>query len=239
LGPTEKRWLRHNAGVFERFTDAARRAVVLAQEEARLLNHNYIGTEHVLLGMLRDSEGIAAQVLESAEVALEAARTRVEAIVGQGSSSPSGHIPFTPRAKKVLENALREALQLGDNFIAPEHLLLGILREGQGVAVRVLTDLGADTGRMREQIVGFAVAERSQRNETEDVEAPSRRARKPEIQPASSTYRSVLSCSFCGEPQDRVNKLIAGPGVYICDSCIALCQEILDEQIPPPPSDPG
>src|SRR5688572_11024712 len=112
--------------VFERFTDRARRVVVLAQEEARLLNHNYIGTEHVLLGMLAEGEGIAARVLESRNISREAARTRVEEIVGQGSSSPSGHIPFTPRAKKALEHALREALQLGDHFIGTEHLLLGL-----------------------------------------------------------------------------------------------------------------
>jgi hypothetical protein len=110
--------------VFERFTDRARRVVVLAQEEARLLNHNFIGTEHVLLGMLAEGEDIAAEVLASADISLDAARSKVEAIGRRGSSSPSGHIPFTPRAKKVLEYALREALQLGDSFIGTEHLLL-------------------------------------------------------------------------------------------------------------------
>jgi ATP-dependent Clp protease ATP-binding subunit ClpC len=110
--------------VFERFTDRARRVVVLGQEEARLLNHNYIGTEHLLLGMLHEGEGVAAQVLEAAEISLEAVHTQVQAIVSPGSSSPTGHIPFTPQAKKVLELALREALQLGVTFVGTEHLLL-------------------------------------------------------------------------------------------------------------------
>lgn len=141
----------HNAAAFERFTNRARRVVVLAQEEARLLNHNFIGTEHVLLGMINEGGGIASQVLESAGISLEAARAKVAAIEGSGSSSPSGHIPFTPRAKKVLEMALREAIQLGANFIGTEHLLLGLLREGQGVAIDVLQNSGADLRRLREQ----------------------------------------------------------------------------------------
>ena len=220
----------HNAGVFERFTDRARRVVVLAQEEARLLDHNFIGTEHVLLGMLHEGEGIAAQVLVSAEISLEAARRKVEAIVGPGSSSPSGHIPFTPRAKKALEHALREALKLGDNFIGTEHLLLGLLREGQGVAIQVLVDLGADLDSVREQVLRMAVeGGRTALFEAEEVERPV--VQKPDIQPAPVTRKTVLHCSFCLEPQDRVAKLIAGPGVYICDRCVALCQEILDEQL--------
>jgi len=128
--------------MFERFTDRARRVVVLAQEEARLLNHSYIGTEHILLGLIHEGEGVAAKALESLGISLEAVRSQVEEIIGQGGSSPSGHIPFTPRAKKVLELSLREALQLGHNYIGTEHLLLGLLREGEGRAARVLKELG-------------------------------------------------------------------------------------------------
>jgi ATP-dependent Clp protease ATP-binding subunit ClpC len=139
--------------VFERFTDRARRVVVLAQEEARLLNHNYIGTEHILLGLIHEGEGVAAKALESLGISLEAVRAQVEEIIGQGGSSPSGHIPFTPRAKKVLELSLREALQLGHNYIGTEHILLGLIREGEGVAAQVLVKLGADLSRVRQQVI--------------------------------------------------------------------------------------
>jgi ATP-dependent Clp protease ATP-binding subunit ClpC len=139
--------------VFERFTDRARRVVVLAQEEARLLNHNYIGTEHILLGLIHEGEGVAAKALESLGISLEAVRQQVEEIIGQGGSSPSGHIPFTPRAKKVLELSLREALQLGHNYIGTEHILLGLIREGEGVAAQVLVKLGADLSRVRQQVI--------------------------------------------------------------------------------------
>ena len=139
--------------MFERFTDRARRVVVLAQEEARLLNHNYIGTEHILLGLIHEGEGVAAKALESLGISLEAVRAQVEEIIGQGGSSPSGHIPFTPRAKKVLELSLREALQLGHNYIGTEHILLGLIREGEGVAAQVLVKLGADLSRVRQQVI--------------------------------------------------------------------------------------
>ncbi len=139
--------------MFERFTDRARRVVVLAQEEARLLNHNYIGTEHILLGLIHEGEGVAAKALESLGISLEAVRDQVEEIIGQGGSSPSGHIPFTPRAKKVLELSLREALQLGHNYIGTEHILLGLIREGEGVAAQVLVKLGADLSRVRQQVI--------------------------------------------------------------------------------------
>jgi ATP-dependent Clp protease ATP-binding subunit ClpC len=139
--------------LFERFTDRARRVVVLAQEEARLLNHNYIGTEHILLGLIHEGEGVAAKALESLGISLEAVRSQVEEIIGQGGSSPSGHIPFTPRAKKVLELSLREALQLGHNYIGTEHILLGLIREGEGVAAQVLVKLGADLARVRQQVI--------------------------------------------------------------------------------------
>jgi ATP-dependent Clp protease ATP-binding subunit ClpC len=139
--------------VFERFTDRARRVVVLAQEEARLLNHNYIGTEHILLGLLNEGEGIAAQALESLDIDLASVREEVVKIIGQGQQSPSGHIPFTPRAKKVLELSLREALQLGHNYIGTEHILLGLIREGEGVAAQVLQQLGAELQKVRQTVI--------------------------------------------------------------------------------------
>lgn len=139
--------------MFERFTDRARRVVVLAQEEARMLNHNYIGTEHILLGLIHEGEGVAAKALESLGISLEAVRSQVEEIIGQGQQAPSGHIPFTPRAKKVLELSLREALQLGHNYIGTEHILLGLIREGEGVAAQVLMKLGADLARVRQQVI--------------------------------------------------------------------------------------
>jgi ATP-dependent Clp protease ATP-binding subunit ClpC len=141
--------------LFERFTDRARRVVVLAQEEARLLNHNYIGTEHILLGLIHEGEGVAARALESMGSSLESVRSQVVEIIGQGSQAPSGHIPFTPRAKKVLELSLREALQLGHNYIGTEHILLGLIREGEGVAAQVLQQLGADLHKVRQTVIQF------------------------------------------------------------------------------------
>ncbi len=139
--------------MFERFTDRARRVVVLAQEEARLLKHNYIGTEHLLLGLIREDEGVAAQALESLGIGLDAVRVRVGEIVGEGDQAPSGHIPFTPRAKKVLELSLREALHLGHNYIGTKHILLGLIAEGHGVAAQVLAELDADAKRVRAAVV--------------------------------------------------------------------------------------
>ncbi|WP_143232454.1 Clp protease N-terminal domain-containing protein, partial [Actinoplanes regularis] len=139
--------------MFERFTDRARRVVVLAQEEARMLNHNYIGTEHILLGLIHEGEGVAAKALESLGISLEGVRQQVEEVIGQGQQVPGGHIPFTPRAKKVLELSLREALQLGHNYIGTEHILLGLIREGEGVAAQVLVKLGADLNRVRKQTI--------------------------------------------------------------------------------------
>jgi ATP-dependent Clp protease ATP-binding subunit ClpC len=139
--------------MFEKFTDKARRVVVLAQEEAKMLNHNYIGTEHLLLGLIHEGEGVAAKALEALNISLESVREQVQEIIGQGQTPPTGHIPFTPRAKKVLELSLREALQLGHSYIGTEHLLLGLIREGEGVAAQVLTKLGADTNKVRQQVV--------------------------------------------------------------------------------------
>jgi ATP-dependent Clp protease ATP-binding subunit ClpC len=139
--------------VFEKFDQQARRVVVLAQEEARMLNHNYIGTEHILLGFLHEGEGVAAKALESLRISLEAVRQQVEEIIGRGQQAPFEHIPFTPRAKKVFELSLREALQLGHNYIGTEHILLGLIREGEGVAAEVLVRLGADLNRTRQQVI--------------------------------------------------------------------------------------
>ena len=141
--------------MFERFTDRARRVVVLAQEEARLLKHHYIGTEHILLGLIHEGDGVAAKALESLGISLEAVRSQVEKIIGKGKSEPGSHIPFTPRAKKVLEFSLREALQLGHNYIGTEHILMGLIREGEGVAAQVLTKLGANLSRVRKEVINL------------------------------------------------------------------------------------
>jgi prophage maintenance system killer protein len=151
--PVRKRRTRRT-GMFERFSDRAKQAVQFAQDEARLLEHNYIGTEHLLLGLLREGEGVAARVLEPLGISLEAVRAQVEEIIGHGQvTPPSGHIPFTPRAKKVLELSMREALQLGHHYVGTEHLLLGLIREGEGVAALVLTRSGADHAQVRDQVL--------------------------------------------------------------------------------------
>jgi hypothetical protein len=139
--------------MFERFTDRARRVVVLAQEEARLLNHDHIGTEHLLLGLIHEGEGVGARTLESLGISLEAVRLEVEAIIGVGTEKPPAHIPFTPRAKKVLELSLREALQLSHNYIGTEHILLGLIREGEGQGAQVLAKLGGTLERVRQAVV--------------------------------------------------------------------------------------
>ncbi len=139
--------------MFQRFTDRARRVVVLAQEEASRLKHNYIGTEHILLGLIREGEGVAAEALKSLGISLDPVRQQVEEIIGRGQEAPQGHIPFTPRAKKVLELSLRESKQLGHDYIGTEHILLGLIREGDGVAAKVLVKLGADRKRVRQQVI--------------------------------------------------------------------------------------
>ncbi|HEX2267720.1 MAG TPA: Clp protease N-terminal domain-containing protein, partial [Actinomycetota bacterium] len=139
--------------MFERFTDRARRVIVLAQEEARMLNHDYIGTEHILLGLINEIDGVAAAALESLGVSLEGARAQVEELVRRGEQPATGHIPFTPRAKKALELSLREALRLGHNYIGTEHILLGLIHEGTGVGAQVLTKLGATLEGVREEVM--------------------------------------------------------------------------------------
>jgi ATP-dependent Clp protease ATP-binding subunit ClpC len=149
--------------MFERFTDRARRVVVLAQEEARMLNHNYIGTEHILVALIREEGGVAAQALESLGITEEAARQQVEEITGRGEPGPQrGHIPMTPRAKKTLQLSMREAIALGHAYIGTEHILLGLVREDDGVAVRVLNGLGADPNTVRQQVIQLVAARRVQ-----------------------------------------------------------------------------
>ncbi len=177
--------------MFERFTDRARRVVVLAQEEARLLNHNRIGTEHLLLGLLREDEGVAAKTLTSLRIDLGAVRERVEAKVGRSSAEQrAGHIPFTSRAKLVLELSLREALQLGHNYIGTEHILLGMTREGEGVAAQVLVDLGADLNRVREQVIGLL---RDYSVESSAGPASPRSVRRPSSGVPGRSERALLS----------------------------------------------
>jgi ATP-dependent Clp protease ATP-binding subunit ClpC len=182
--------------VFERFTDRARRVVVLAQEEARMLNHNYIGTEHILLGLLNEEEGVAGRALSVLHISLEAVRREVQEIIGVGQAAATGHIPFTPRAKQVLELALREALQLGHNYIGTEHILLGLVREGEGVAAQVLQKLGADLDRVRQTVIqlvsGYTVGTFAG---TKPVEETTR--------PVEETTREVPLCPTCSRPLER------------------------------------
>jgi ATP-dependent Clp protease ATP-binding subunit ClpC len=185
--------------VFERFTDRARRVVVLAQEEARMLNHNYIGTEHLLLGLIQEGEGVAAQALDALGISLEDARRDIEEIIGQGPAVPTGHIPFTPRAKKVLEFALREALQLGHNYIGTEHILLGLVREGEGIAAQVLQKLGADLARVREIVVELLPGS----SESAGRSPRRRRSRRTtEVAPSGTPVspEDFPTCSSCSAP---------------------------------------
>ncbi len=206
--------------MFERFTDRARRVVVLAQEESRLLGHNYIGTEHILLGLIRLDEGVAAEALESLDISLEAVRSRVEAIIGEGREIPAGHIPFTPRAKKVLELSLREALQLGHNYIGTEHILLGLIREGEGVAAQVLVELGADLDSVRSAVIDLLGS----------GPAPRRRPRGPMGGAPVGTSRflgaaPMRHCAFCGRDLWEVERYVRGETGAICDVCIDACWE--------------
>jgi ATP-dependent Clp protease ATP-binding subunit ClpA len=196
--------------VFERFTDRARRVVVFAQEESRLLNHQHIGTEHILLGLIQEGEGVAARVLAQLGISLEKARQGVEATILRGEKPPRGHIPFTPRAKKVLELSLREAVQLGHNYIGTEHILLGLVREGDGVAAQVLVGLGADLGSVREEVVevleGRAAVEISGGGEdwvfAQEPAAP-RSGAKGELGQAIAGTFKIPVCPACKASLDR------------------------------------
>jgi predicted DNA-binding transcriptional regulator AlpA len=202
---------RRFGGLFTRFTDRARSAVVKAQEEARLLNHNYIGTEHLLLGLLAIGEGLAYQVLALNGITHEAVRTDITREVGRGTSTPQGRIPFTPRAKKVLELGLREAMHLGHNYVGTEHVLLGIIRETDGVGWKALERLGLSEGAARDAVMS-AIA---------GFTAPI----------ATSMGAPPLTCSFCGRPRDEVKTLVAGPGsLAICDACIGDAAGVVAEE---------
>jgi ATP-dependent Clp protease ATP-binding subunit ClpC len=196
--------------VFERFTERARRVVVLAQEEARMLDHNYIGTEHILLGLIHEGESVAARALESLGISLEEVRSDVERVIGHGEQTTGGHIPFTPRAKKVLELSLREALQLGHNYIGTEHILLGLAREGEGVAAQVLQQRGADLNRVRQEVIGLLAAslgspagEADVPTEHDEPLCPRCRARLTD----SAAYR-VVEVAAVGEGEPRALTIV-------------------------------
>jgi hypothetical protein len=205
--------------MFERFTDRARRVVVLAQEEARLLDHNYIGTEHLLLGLIHEEEGVAAQALTALDISLDAVRAQVEEIIGRGDTTPSGHIPFTPRAKKVLEMGLREALQLGHNYIGTEHILLGLIREGEGVAAQVLVNLGAELSRVRQQVIQLL----SGYGGTQPRPATPRMSRPFGRGSGSRPPRCVL----CGRREQVLALALVARAHLICDQCIRDANEQL------------
>ncbi len=197
--------------MFERFTDRARRVVVLAQEEARLLDHDYIGTEHLLLGLIHESEGVAAKVLESLGISLEEVRTEVQAAVGRGVAAPEGHIAFTPRAKKVLELSLREALQLGHNYIGTEHILLGLIREGRGVAAQVLTRLGADMPLARERTIQLLTGDSARGRSRESLAGvPYEAALLAEGRPAESDH---FLLALFADPESRAARALQELGV--------------------------
>lgn len=200
--------------MFERFTDRARRVVILAQEEAWMLNHIYIGTEHILLGLIHEGEGVAAKSLESLGVSLEGIRSQVEEIVGKGQQRPTGHIPFTPRTKKVFELALREALQLGHNYIGTEHILLGLIREGEGVAAQVLVKLGVGLTRVREQVLQLLSGNTAKAPDEDQVLAKARTnvlsARKRHFAARDLLEREILNSTNTpeGDEQQPNGKLI-------------------------------
>ncbi len=196
--------------MFERFTERARQVVVLAQDEARTLKHNYIGTEHILLGLLREEEGLAARVLDSLDITLEEVRAQVARIIGQGEEVTAGQIPFTPRAKKVLELALREALSLGHNYIGTEHILLGLVRENEGVAARILLDFDADAEKIRNEIIRMLSPQTGR-------------------EPGRPMARIIVHCPSCDAPVESVGTkmvpgrfIVEGDGAQTCRRCGAV-----------------
>ena len=201
--------------MFERFTDRARGVLVLAQEEARLLNHPFIGTEHLLLGLIHEGDGVAGRALNQLGISLEVVREAVEGIVGLFENPPIGSPPFTERAKKVMELSLRDGLQLGHNYIGTEHLLLGIAREGKGVAVQALKSCGADPERVRQQVLTLL-------GSYEEAAGPG----------ASQWLRRSgdLACSFCGRQPPETGQLFTGDDASICEHCVRVWSEQLAEE---------
>jgi ATP-dependent Clp protease ATP-binding subunit ClpC len=248
--------------LFERFTDRARRVVVLAQEEARMLDHTYVGTEHVLLGLIHEGEGVAARVLESLNISLEATRQRVEEIIGRGQgatdlpftpgakealetarrqaeeiisggrAAPVGHIPFTPRAKKVLELSLREALQLGHNYIGTEHILLGLIREGEGVAAQVLQQLGANLNRVRQMVIQLLSGSTAGTGE-QVAGPPERRTTLYPPSPFNEREKIVLSLLLQGETASGIAEVMGASTEKVREiirAIVARLEEILHEE---------
>jgi Clp amino terminal domain, pathogenicity island component/ClpX C4-type zinc finger len=210
--------------VFERFTDRARRVLVLAQEEARLLGHGFIGTEHLLLGLIREEDGIAAAALRNLDISLVDVRLRVEETIGLAGSPPTGSPPFTPRSKKVLELSLRAALQLGHTYIGTEHMLLGIVQEGEGVAARVLVSLGADLSRVRQQVMRLLTG-------YEGAVADAPEGTSPEMRTPGGR---IVACSFCGRAPPESGQLVSGANAFICEQCIRRWSRQLERQDPRP-----
>ncbi len=204
--------------MFERFTDRARRSLVLAQEEARLLNHGFIGTEHILLGLIHEGDGVAARALAQLEISLEDVRTMVEEVIGLSTTVPVGSPPFTPRAKKVLELSLREAIQLGHNYIGTEHMLLGLVQEGEGVAAQVLVSLGADLARVREAVIRLlAGAAGPEAGSPGGTDQPARGWRSWS---GARPRARIAACSFCGRRPPETGQLVSGTDAFICELCI-------------------
>jgi ATP-dependent Clp protease ATP-binding subunit ClpC len=195
--------------MFERFTERARQVVVLAQDEARVLKHNYIGTEHILLGLLREEEGLAARALDALDIGLEEVQAQVARIVGLGDEQVvAGQIPFTPRAKKVLELALREALSLGDNYIGTEHVLLGLVSENEGVGARILLDFNADAERVRNEVIRL-VSGPGGSSATQRI----RRRRPPtgaQFAIAQGGRQLTIACPNCGAALETITTVGAG-----------------------------
>jgi Clp amino terminal domain, pathogenicity island component len=225
--------------MFERFTDAARRSVVSAQAEASALQHTYIGTEHLLLGVLDQRDSRPARAIESKGLSLADARRRVEAIVGRGQRPSAGHIPFTPRAKKVLEYSLREAVQLGHNFIGVEHILLGLLREGEGVTCQVLSEAGIDPGMLRTQLTEAFLSGPRQTPPIRGGPILRPVVASPTESPAFAFATPQSTCALCARPKWELRHYVRAANTLICDDCIERSRQALtgasDQEVPVAP----
>ena len=204
--------------MFERFTDRARRVLVLAQEEARLLNHGFIGTEHILLGLIHEGDGVAARALEQMEITLDDVREKVEETIGLSGGPPIGSPPFTPRAKKVLEVSLNESLQLGHNYIGTEHILLGLIREGEGVGAHVLVSLGAGLEVTRETVLTILRDQPSLVDPLSPFERPRRTGSYTVLRRRSLLVN--VGCTFCGRQPPEAGRLFTKDDASICEHCV-------------------